>query len=318
MLSLPPPIEAEIFRGYTLEDVERIVALQGPSAPFSGGKGLVDWFGVKIGAEYTRWIEARAGEVIDHPPFPDDGFLAEGIEYAALGLALTHAAGQATFTAIELGAGWGPWTVLAAVCARRLGFQAVSLGAMEADAARFSQLRDHLALNELVPRDLDNQGKVGAIAFDLEQAAVWWEDTTLFWPEAGEGDAGRAVVVGAEEQLDYRGLNLPTRPIPAIGLDGFLNRFELVDFLHVDIQGAEAEIIPKSLEALEKKVRIMFVGTHSRKIEGDLLECLYDRGWRLLREQPCRFNPDLRSPTFLGLTQRDGGLVFLAPRFAQR
>jgi len=72
-------------------------------------------------------------------------------------------------------------------------------------------------------------------------------------------------------------------------------------------------VIPKSIEALESKVSVMFIGTHSRKIEGDLLEFLYNRCWRLLREQPCVFDPEKKVPTFQALTLRDGGLVWQAP-----
>lgn len=313
MQQLPPPIRAEIFRGYTIEDANRMEALVGDHAPLQSERGIVDWFGIKIASRYAPWIDSRSGQVIDRPPFPDDTFLAEGIEYAALGLALERAKGRGRFCSLEIGAGWGPWTALSATCALRAGFKSVTIGAFEADVGRFAQLRQHLALNGLVPSDAPDKGMSGVVTHELEQAAIWWENTTLYWPEASESDSGRTVSIMAEEGSDYRGYVLHASPIRALGLPGVLERFDRVDFLHVDIQGAEAEVIPKSIEALESKVSVMFIGTHSRKIEGDLLEFLYNRCWRLLREQPCVFDPEKKVPTFQALTLRDGGLVWQAP-----
>lgn len=313
MQQLPPPIAPEIFRGYTLADANKVEALVGDRTPMHSERGIVDWFGMKIASRYAPWIDARAGQVIDHPPFPDDTFLAEGIEYAALALALEHARGREQFCSLELGAGWGPWTALSATCALRAGFKAAKIGALEADAGRFSQLRQHLALNALVPAEAPKQGVAGPVSYELEQAAVWWEDTTLYWPAADEADSGRTASVSEGDGTDYRGFALRSLPIQALGLPGFLDRFGHVDFLHVDIQGAEAEVLPNSIDALEAKVSVMFVGTHSRKIEGDLLDFFHSRGWKLLREQPCVFNPDQAVPTFQALTVRDGGLVWRAP-----
>lgn len=307
---LPPPIELEIFRGYTQEDQQALVSLEGSREPYS--EGYVDWFGVKIGASYAPWIAERKSEVASAPPLPTDTFLSEGIEYAGLALALASAS-DGRFCSLELGAGWGPWSALSAMCARTRGLSHVTIGAVEADAGRFAQMRDHLALNGIVPFEAENEGTSGDVTFLLEQAAIWHEDTTLYWPVASEADSGRAVSQTMDADVDYRGFALTTVPVRAIGLPSILAKLPRVDFMHVDIQGAEALVIPACIEAIEARVALMFIGTHSRKIEGDLFDLLYSRGWRLLREQPCVFNPDLKAPTLTGLTTRDGGQVWQAP-----
>jgi hypothetical protein len=59
-----------------------------------------------------------------------------------------------------------------------------------------------------------------------------------------------------------------------------------IDFLHVDIQGGEADLVESCMTVLQRKVAYMFVGTHSRQIEGRLFETLLRAGWRLEIERP--------------------------------
>lgn len=61
-------------------------------------------------------------------------------------------------------------------------------------------------------------------------------------------------------------------------------------------------------------MRFLFVGTHSRKIEGDLIATLFKRGWKLEREKPCRFDGQGHTPILTGLTTDDGGQVWRNPR----
>jgi hypothetical protein len=59
-----------------------------------------------------------------------------------------------------------------------------------------------------------------------------------------------------------------------------------IDFLHVDIQDGEADLVESCMTLLQRKVAYMFVGTHSRQIEGRLFETLLRAGWRLEIERP--------------------------------
>jgi transposase len=52
-------------------------------------------------------------------PLPQDGYLAGGMEYAALALALGWAEGRSTFVIGEVGAGWGPWVSAGSFAALR-------------------------------------------------------------------------------------------------------------------------------------------------------------------------------------------------------
>ena len=79
-----------------------------------------------------------------------------------------------------------------------------------------------------------------------------------------------------------------------------------VDFLHIDIQGSEFEIIESAIQIINSQVRAMLIGTHSRVIEGKLIEFLYKHGWYLHREKPCRFNLVEKPVTIEAMTVVDG------------
>ncbi len=247
--------------------------------------------------------------VIDQLPFPWDGYLADGIEYASAAIALEQTPGPA-FTMMEVGAGWGPWTALLAKLAQRKGFETIRTVAIEASRARFELLQLHLFNNGLLPTPHATEARVGPVHTKLLNGAGWWRDTTLFFPaEGGTQDAGMA----AQEKnrsSDYRGLPIQNQRVRAYSIGGLVNDLEKVDFLHFDVQGSEWEILKHSKRVLDKKVRFMFVGTHSRQIEGDIVGLFLGKNWKLFREKPCRFYGMADAPTLPGLTHLDGGQLW--------
>jgi FkbM family methyltransferase len=301
-----PFSENDLFRGFTEDDVPRVRALTVEAVPTPGV--FTDRLGVKVHPLNCSWIADSVGTAAAGPLLPEDGYLAEGIEYAALALALEWARGG-SFVVGEIGAGWGPWVSAAALVCRRRGFEHVHMVALEADPIRYGQLRRHLAVNGLVSEDAPAEGAT----WRLLQAAAGVEDGTLYWPEGSSYDAGMQAA-STPREVDYRGQQVRHRPVRAVSLATAFEGIGTVDFLHVDIQGGEAELIPGSLPFLNSRVRCMFVGTHSRKIEGDLIELLRCEGWALEREKPCRFNPRSAAPTLVGLTHLDGGQFWRNPR----
>ncbi len=87
-----------------------------------------------------------------------------------------------------------------------------------------------------------------------------------------------------------------------------------MDFLHIDIQGFERQVVPPAIDLLTERVRVIFIGTHSRSIEGELFELFYGAGWRLLREEPCAFVLDgPQRPTLEARTSVDGAQCWHNP-----
>ena len=85
---------------------------------------------------------------------------------------------------------------------------------------------------------------------------------------------------------------------------------DAIDLLHMDVQGSEFPLILSALHVLARKVRYLYIGTHSRPIEGELINLLFRRGWQLEREDPCYFRCGQDGPTLEALTLRDGGQVW--------
>lgn len=306
----------EIYRGYMATDAARLAALvTKPAVPAAGF--YVDCFGQRFHPTHQPAIANRLGLASTALPLPGDGHLSDGIEYAAGALAFEAARGRERFSAVELGAGWGPWTTFFGLGARALGFKRIQLTAFEADAKRFAQLREHLAQNTLVTTDAPAAGDDGHLSWLLLNAAAWWKNDTLLWPDHDNPlDAGmRAEPLDhAQQGNDYRGHKSRYRAIPAFDIVERLQEVTPIDIMHIDIQGSEAELVPQVMDFLNTQVRSMFIGTHSRKIEGDLMELLYQQGWQLLREKPCRFDQDSNAPTLDGRTVSDGGQYWKNPR----
>jgi hypothetical protein len=300
------------FRSYNLEDIRFLESLAA-SSRLSDPKLIIDYFGMRIDPDYEPAQEARRGEVIGKAPFPTDTFLAEGIEYAALAQSLMHAGGR--FSLIEVGAGWGPWITLAAICGRRLGKSRIEITAIEADHERFSALRRHLALNQLVPVTALDDGADGDLVWRLHEAVAWFDDAGARWPEGELADAGRqALEAGNISLQDYRGRLAVFSKRPSIPLSRIVQMHERVDLLHIDLQGVETVLISRALTDLNDKVRRLFVGTHSRLIEGELLALMFREGWLLEREEPCLFRTAAGNASIEGLTIRDGGQLWVNPR----
>jgi hypothetical protein len=99
--------------------------------------------------------------------------------------------------------------------------------------------------------------------------------------------------------------------VPAVSLPTAFANVGIVDFLHVDIQGSEAQALPAAIDFLTSNVRTMVVGTHSRKIEGDLIEFFRSHKWTLVRERPCQFHCAGVAPSLEGLTYFDGEQLWM-------
>jgi hypothetical protein len=70
--------------------------------------------------------------------------------------------------------------------------------------------------------------------------------------------------------------------VSAVTLPTILNPLPYVDFMDVDIQYAEIKVIPPHLGLLEKKVRLLSIGTHSKDIHAALLAMFRDAGWQIV------------------------------------
>jgi FkbM family methyltransferase len=154
--------------------------------------------------------------------------------------------------------------------------------AFEPEKKIFKYLKDNIAALNLAKVELKNE-------------AVWKEDGSLLFLNEG-ADASRISLVGdmADKKSSYS--------VDAVRLSRFINRE--VDFLKLDIEGAEFEVL-KEIEPQLKFVKRLFVEFHSfdkREQQLDILLLLLKRnGYIYYIDTPVRMrtSPFVDKDTFL-------------------
>lgn len=217
------------------------------------------------------------------------------LDWVAVLSAVDRARGA--FRMAELGAGWAPWLVRGALAARqRPEISSVELLGVEADPTHFAWMRQHFVDNGLDPD-----------AHFLLNGAVAAQPGVLSFPiiENPDEDYGSGIV---SPEAAARTLTVKAHTLPEL-----LALFSgPVDFMHVDIQGAEYEAIPPALSVLNGQVRSLMVGTHTSDAwHDDLVRQLRSAGWHEVLNLPrSRTSQTPWGDIALG----DGFLLFDNPR----
>jgi FkbM family methyltransferase len=246
------------------QDLALLLRHQARSRPQHGF--IVDFVGTRTSTRYVNVTENMSGACFDEIPVPGD-WKASAIEW--IGTLKAVEASESQFVAVELGAGWGPWVVASGHAAKRLGRAPIRLYPVEADPGKFQFLLDHLQNNEFQQHE-----------YRAEQAIIGPQDGIAHYPII---DA----VVDWGSAATFGGVSDPSKfiALKSITIETLIKDERLVDLLHCDIQGSELEVISRSINALNSKVRYMVIGTHGRSIEGGLIELLSGAGWILENEE---------------------------------
>jgi FkbM family methyltransferase len=194
-----------------------------------------------------------------------------------LGSAL-HAVSQCvdTFTMLELGSGIGVWSNICGRAAKMRGLKVMLLG-IEGDKHHVDVAEKTLIANcfekkeyKLIHGIVANRGNM-ALFRKTEFSQIDWGREPIFNDE-------EEVFEEAKKSGKYEN-------VPAYSLDSLMSAAERIDLLHVDIQGGEETIFVNNENLLNKKVKSILIGTHSRIIEGKLFEFFYKLGWNLVAER---------------------------------
>ncbi len=171
---------------------------------------------------------------------------------------------QGTFRMAEFGAGWAPWLARGALAARQKGV-ACELLAVEADPTHFAWAREHFKDNGIDPD-----------AHNLIEGAVSDKPETLRFPVIADPDvdygASLRVAATMADTIEVRGYTI----------NELLDRFTgPIDFLHIDIQGAEYDAVPPVMERLSASVRAIMIGTHiNDEMHDGMAARFHDAGWK--------------------------------------
>ena len=284
----------QIYAGYKPEELslirEHFCLSPAPATGF-----IVDSLGVKTrGSSLWNEVQFLVGTVMP-PPIPND-FHAEAIEW--IGLLKSVRSAKGSYAAMELGAGWGPWVVAGATAARNAGITNISLLAVEGDPGHFAFMRQHFIDNDLNP---DNHA--------LLHAAVGVKAGRARWPRVDPRNT-----YGSRPIFASDGNTSQTFEIPVFSISDLLYRRSRWDLVHVDVQGDEVVLCEAGLGALTERVRRLVIGTHSRMIEGLLINLLLRAGWVLENEKPVIFDFQVSAPNVEALTRIDGTQVWRNPR----
>ncbi len=240
----------------------------------------VNYLGVAVNVDkFFKYMSLE--NIVEPAPIPNNWHT----DIAEFGAALraVDLSGE-TFSMIELGCGWGCWMNITGMAARRRGKKVALLG-VEGDPGHVAFAHEAMATNGFSDADYKvfhgiAAAESGVAFFPLQQdASQEWGLQAKLHPAPEEAEALRRS--GAYQELPIFSLNQIAADIPRI------------DLLHIDIQGGETDLIRDSLEFLNKRVAYIVVGTHSRKIDGDIIELLVaDGGWALEVERPAIISID--------------------------
>lgn len=232
-----------------------------------------NFLGTRITPEvFPAALAAQAGTV-EGLPVPGN-WHADIAEWAAALLTVTRAQGE--YRIVELGCGWGCWMVNMGVAARARGLKLDLIG-VEGEAQHLQNARATLELNGF-SEDM----------FALHHGLAAPAPGLAIFPLAAEGAAnwgGEAVYDPSPEAVAAARGRSDVQVLQCMTLEQ-LSGGRPIDLLHIDIQGAEAEFVEGNLAQMNAHIRHVLIGTHSRIIEGALIEKLTAAGWHLEMERP--------------------------------
>ena len=240
-----------------------------PNAQF-----LTNFLGVKVDPKVNPQILAGQGGKVEQPPLVAN-WHADIAEWASVLRAIELA--QGTFTMAELGCGWGCWMTNAGVAARDAGLDIHVIG-VEGDETYVRFAQETLANNDIPPSRYTIHRGVAAATSGI----------ALFPRQANPGDHyGLEPVFGASEAERDKAVAAGTHDaLPMVPMDRVVAEHRQLDLLHIDIQGGEYDLVSSCLDVLNERVAYMMIGTHSRQIEGQLMQTLLSAGWILEMERP--------------------------------
>jgi FkbM family methyltransferase len=311
--NLAQPPASQWYRGYTDNDLsifDEFPPVRGePQEGF-----IVDFLGVRTRVSHALPFADLDGRVFGTPAPVNDFFHAETIEY--VGLLKSVLTAKDRYVALELGAGWGPWLISGAAAAKRRGISDIRLHGIEGDPEHFAAMETHFRDNGLDPTHhrLDNA------AIGVKSGRATWpklanpSDDFAARPLACSADDGTST--GNAKAADYRGAIFDEWvDVEMLSFNSVLEREPLWDLVHIDVQGSETELCASSAEILSQRVRWLVIGTHSRKIDGDLIDLFFRHRWILENEKPARFEYNYNWGSLEAMTIVDGTQVWRNPRY---
>ena len=266
--------------------------LLAPFRPFStepASKGSWrDFLGVQTRCSFLPDSYVTWSGIVQGPPGAVNGPLHDVEEWTGTLRSVLEARDQ--FVVVELGAGWGPWLVGSARAATRVGIKDIQLVGVEGSSGHVDFMRMHFLDNGIDPS-----------AHRLIHGVVGVVDGVACFPKLHEPNNN----YGSEATYAANNATTEMEEVRSFSLQTLLADLPIVDLLHCDIQGMEADVFQAARDVVHQRVRRIVVGTHSRKIEAELMAIMTGLGWVLEDETACKLVqlPDRRMQISVDGTQ---------------
>jgi hypothetical protein len=269
--------ESPFFHYNASFDPQEVIRRHAASDLHASQEYLTNFLGVRIDPKFFPTILHGAGGQVEGIPIPAN-WHADIAEWGAALRAVDIARGM--FTVIELGCGWGCWMNNTGVAARRIGLD-VNLVGVEGDERYIGFAREACATNGFAPHQLTLRRGIAAATSGI-----------ALFPRQEQATAhcgSQPIFAATDEQRRSAAQSACYDELPMIPLDDLAAPHARIDLLHVDIQGGEADFIAGCLPVMRQKVAYLVVGTHSRQIEGRIMDLLLQAEWKLEIERPAIF-----------------------------
>lgn len=248
------------------------------------------WSGVTPAGFWTDWLGTRTrAEVWDFEPEVRATYARERFEKPNLPLLNEHVLDWAPllaavetsgerFVMFSLGSGWGRWIVAGAMAAVKTGRTYHILG-VEAEPTHYEWLLRHFADNGIDPERATAiraaaSDKSGLAWFQTGSATNWYGQSIVSDSDIPEAPADAPLW----SEVDVGEFRL--QRVRSVALRELAEPFDVIDYVHMDIQGSEADFLEAHPDVLDAKVRVVNVGTHSTDIQRRLRRLFGVRGWR--------------------------------------
>lgn len=177
------------------------------------------------------------------------------------------------FVFMELGAGYGRWSVNAALAATQQN-KKYRILAIEPEPTHFAWLRKNVEENGLDPGKCELveaavTAKKGKAEFYMGNPTAWY------------GQQIRASKLGMRAKLtdDQKKNGLYVGKVRTVTLNQYLERYGMTDLIDMDVQSAEFEILKASQALVDSNAKRVHIGTHSHRIEEGLRKLFKGLGW---------------------------------------
>jgi len=189
----------------------------------------------------------------------------------------------------------GPWISRGYAAAKQYGFDDIHVIGVEGEPTHFDYMETHLKDNDISEDESTlvlgvASGTSGVTLFPVADNPESAWGLRKIGKEGNDKDALLAEVGAVQHPDDPSLFKINKSPAKyafqqSVSLTDLMKEHEVIDYIHIDIQGAELEVMEAGISDLNEKCRIIVIGTHSKEIEVELRKIAADNEWHLEHDE---------------------------------